>query len=55
MDLKSYIRAVPDFPAPGILFRDITPLLQDVDAFRNVIRLFVDRYRNSRIDSIVAK
>ncbi len=54
MDLKPYIRAVPDFPEPGILFRDITPLLQDVDAFRHVISLFVDRYRNSRIDAIVA-
>ena len=54
MDLKPYIRAVPDFPKPGILFRDITPLLQDVDAFKNVIGLFVDRYRNSRIDAVVA-
>lgn len=54
MDLKSYIRAVPDFPEPGILFRDITPLLQDVNAFRNVINVFADRYRNSRIDAVVA-
>ncbi len=54
MDLKSYIRAVPDFPESGILFRDITPLLQDVNAFRNVINVFADRYRNSRIDAVVA-
>ena len=37
MDLKKYIRDVPDFPAPGIMFRDITPLLQAPDAFRTVI------------------
>ncbi len=54
MDLKPYIRVVPDFPEPGILFRDITPLLQDVDAFRKVIGLFADRYRQSSIDAIVA-
>lgn len=54
MDLKSYIRAVPDFPEPGILFRDITPLLHDVDAFRKVIGLLADRYRNGRIDAVVA-
>ncbi len=36
-DLSSYIRAVPDFPSPGILFRDITPLLGDADAFSAAI------------------
>ncbi len=37
IDLKSLIRDVPDFPQPGILFRDITPLLQDPAAYRYVI------------------
>jgi adenine phosphoribosyltransferase len=37
IDLKSFIRTVPDFPRPGILFRDITPLLQDPKAYRYVI------------------
>ncbi len=36
-DLKSLIREVPDFPRPGVLFRDITPLLQDAGAYRYVV------------------
>lgn len=40
MDLKRYIRDVPDFPKPGILFRDITPLLGDTSAFEAVIDSF---------------
>lgn len=47
------IRAIPDFPIPGILFRDITPLLRDPDGFRATIDLFVDRYRNLNIDAVV--
>jgi adenine phosphoribosyltransferase (EC 2.4.2.7) len=35
--LKEAIRNIPDFPKPGILFRDITPVLQDPDLFRRVI------------------
>ncbi|MEX0819119.1 MAG: adenine phosphoribosyltransferase, partial [Pirellulaceae bacterium] len=38
LDLKQYIREIPDFPKPGILFRDITPLLASPEAFREVIR-----------------
>ena len=37
MDLKEYVRSIPDFPKPGILFRDITPLLGDKDAFREMV------------------
>jgi len=54
MELKSYIRDIPDFPEPGILFRDITPLLKDVDAFRHVIGRFQDRFKDSKIDAVVA-
>ena len=52
--LKSYIRDVPDFPQPGILFRDITPLLQDAGAFRYTIGQLVDRYKSNDLDVIVA-
>ena len=42
--LKSHIRTVPDWPAPGVQFRDITPLLQDPRVFRVLIDVFVHRY-----------
>ena len=42
--LKSHIRTVPDWPAPGVAFRDITPLLQDPQVFRVLIDAFVHRY-----------
>ncbi len=53
MDLKSYVRDIPDFPEPGIVFKDITPLLQDPDAFSEVIGTLADRYGAMDIDSIV--
>jgi adenine phosphoribosyltransferase len=42
--LKEHIRTVPDWPAPGVQFRDITPLLQDPKVFRVLIDAFVHRY-----------
>ena len=54
MELKSFIRDIPDFPEPGILFRDITPLLRDPRAFSYVIDRFIDRYGGQDFDSIVA-
>ena len=42
--LKGHIRTVPDWPAPGVQFRDITPLLQDPRVFRVLIDAFVHRY-----------
>ncbi|HEY5258185.1 MAG TPA: adenine phosphoribosyltransferase [Candidatus Baltobacteraceae bacterium] len=53
MDIESLIRAIPDFPIPGILFRDITPLLKDKQGFRAAIDLFVDRYKDRGIDYVV--
>jgi adenine phosphoribosyltransferase len=54
MDLKSFIRAVPDFPKPGILFRDITPLLGEPRAFREAIRQMADHYRGAGVDAVAA-
>jgi adenine phosphoribosyltransferase len=53
VNAESLIRAIPDFPLPGILFRDITPLLKDKQGFRQAIDLFVDRFKDSRIDYVV--
>lgn len=53
MDFRSLIRAIPDFPEPGILFRDITPLLADGQALRAITELLADRYRDQAIDKIV--
>lgn len=54
LDLKSFIRDVPDFPKPGILFRDITPLLSAPEAFGEAINQFSQRYKSSKIDAVVA-
>lgn len=54
MDLKSKIRTVPDWPKKGIMFRDITPLLQDKKAFKYVIDKFYERYKGKNIGVIVA-
>ena len=54
MELKQYIRDVPDFPIPGVLFKDITPLLSDPAAFRQVIDHLTRKYEHSSFDSIVA-
>ena len=54
MNLKEYIREIPDFPNPGILFRDITPLLSNAAAFKYVVDRFADRYEHTGVDCIVA-
>lgn len=54
LNLTDYIRDVPDFPKPGILFRDITPLLGNPAAFRQAIELMADHYRNAGIDVVAA-
>lgn len=53
MQIESLIRAIPDFPIPGILFRDITPLLADPAGFRSTVDLFVERFRGARVDAVV--
>ena len=44
-EVRAKIRSVPDFPTPGVMFRDITPLLADGDTFRKVIEHLAERYR----------
>ena len=53
-DLAACVRTIPDFPKPGILFRDITPLLANPAAFRETIRRLADHYRHERIDVVAA-
>ena len=52
MDLRRYIRDVPDFPEPGIMFRDIAPLLGSPEAFGAVIDLLAERYGGDAIDTV---
>ena len=54
MDLARLIRDVPDFPKKGILFKDITTLLRDPEAFREAIDALAARYVDERIDEVVA-
>ena len=54
VNLREYIRDVLDFPKPGILFRDITPLLATPVAFQAAIAGFADHFRDASIDVIVA-
>lgn len=53
MDLYSYIRDVPDFPKPGIVFKDITPLLADATALRYAIDQLAERIAAQRAEHIV--
>jgi adenine phosphoribosyltransferase len=52
MDLKAYIRDIPDFPEPGILFRDITTLLREPKAFQHVLECLVEEYKDQQIDYV---
>ena len=53
MDLRDYIRDVPDFPSPGILFRDITPLLASPDAFHHAVVAMADPFRESPPEKVL--
>src|SRR5438477_3418149 len=52
-DLQTYVRNVPDFPKKGIVFRDITTLLQRKDAFGAAISQLNEKYKTARIDKVV--
>lgn len=54
MDLREHIRNVPDFPKPGIMFRDITPLLAHPDAFQESIRQLAEPFRDAGVTAVAA-
>ena len=51
--LKDHIRDIPDFPKPGVVFKDITPLLADVDAFRFTVDAIADHFAGSEVHKVV--
>ena len=54
MDLKSLIRDVPDWPKPGVMFKDITPLMRDPAALAMAVELMVNPFRGKRVDLVCA-
>ena len=53
-NLAEFIRDVPGFPKPGIIFKDITPLLQDAGAFRQAVDQLAEPFRGAGVDLVVA-
>jgi adenine phosphoribosyltransferase len=51
--IKDSIKSIPDYPLPGIIFRDITSLIENGEAFAATIALFVERYKDQKIDKVV--
>lgn len=52
-EIKKFIRDVPDFPKPGILFRDITPFLETPEIFKKTVKHLAERYSKMKIDKVV--
>lgn len=52
MDLKNWIRDIPDYPRPGILFRDLTPLWKAPEAFSYAVASIVEKYRDASVDAV---
>lgn len=51
--IKSSIKSIPDYPKPGILFRDVTSLLEDANAYRETIQLLVEKYKDMGFTKVV--
>lgn len=51
--IKNSIKSIPDYPIPGIIFRDVTSLIENGEAFAATIKLFVERYKGQKIDKVV--
>jgi adenine phosphoribosyltransferase len=54
LDLRQYIRSIPNFPKPGIMFRDITPLLAAPEAFRECIRRLAEHFGDRGVNTVLA-
>ncbi len=54
MDLKEYIRSIPDYPKQGILFRDITTLIKNEKAFEETVNQIIERSKKYKVDKIAA-
>nr|NIY09404.1 adenine phosphoribosyltransferase [Gemmatimonadota bacterium] len=52
-ELKARIRSIPDYPKPGVVFRDITTLLQDPAGFRDTVDLLVAPFAANQVDKVV--
>ncbi|HET6350877.1 MAG TPA: adenine phosphoribosyltransferase [Coriobacteriia bacterium] len=53
MDLSSYIRDIPDWPTEGVMFKDITPLLQSPEGFREAIDTLAEQYQNIGVTKVM--
>ncbi len=53
INLREFIRDIPDFPKKGIIFKDISPLLKDQQAFKETIDLLAQKFENQKIDKVV--
>jgi adenine phosphoribosyltransferase len=54
LDLKSLVRTIPDYPKPGIMFRDITTLLKDASGFKACVERLCEPYRTAGVEAVVA-
>lgn len=53
MDLKKFVRSVPDFPAKGISFKDITPLLRNSETFSYIVNKLANHYKDKKVDVVL--
>ena len=54
LNLKDYVRSIPDFPKPGIMFRDITPMLAAPEVFRYMIDCFTEQFRDREVTAVIS-
>ena len=51
--IKNSIKSIPDYPKPGILFRDVTSLMEDPEAYRATMQILIDRYKDQGITKVI--